>query len=626
MARRGVPAVHSVRHGVRRGRRDTGARPRPRAADRCPPGARRRASSIPRSRRSQPQRGRPRARSSSPAGRRSRPRTGRCASSSRPVCPLPSKRRSRPAAARSSTSTARSSRPSSRRAGSSRSPTAPTSLRIERPLPFAPAAVSGEGIAFLGADRARAAGFDGTGVSIAIFDWSFAGYPDRQASGDLPAGVQTRAFCATGLTGGTGHGTAVAEIVHEIAPAAELHLVCINSIVELGRATDYAIEHGIDVINMSGGFYNSGDGAGTASGVFAELPDGIARKARERGIVWVNAAGNDALNHWSGTLADPDEDRVLDFAAGDEGNTFPRRQWPHDVCLRPLARVGADRLQRLRPLRDLGGRHGRGGRRGGSAGLDSDRGGVLHEQRADPALLGRARPPGRRRIAPHRPLRPGRSRPRARRAQGQPARAGSVVVRPVGRRRLRAQRRGSALQRPRSRHRHAEAGSRGPGRGLQHDGGAERRVLVGLHRHVGGGASRRGVDRSAAGAVPRQLGGSARGARARLGARRRRPGPRPRHRLRRRAPGHRGSRGRRVDGVPARGRRRARQRARDVLGAGHGLLAVRPVGRLWQPDRPAAARELPGRRGRRRRAPVRPGRDLPRAHRRHERVRHDLRP
>ncbi len=189
-------------------------------------------------------------------------------------------------------------------------------------MTFAPAAVNGEGIAFVGADRAQAAGFDGAGVSIAIFDWSFAGYPDRQASGDLPASVLTRAFCASGLTGGTGHGTAVAEIVHEIAPAAELHLVCINSIVELGRATDYAIDHGVDVINMSGGFYNSGDGAGTATGAFAELPDGIARKARDNGIVWVNASGNEALTHWSGTLADPDEDGVLDFAAGDEGNSF----------------------------------------------------------------------------------------------------------------------------------------------------------------------------------------------------------------------------------------------------------------------------------------------------------------
>ena len=193
---------------------------------------------------------------------------------------------------------------------------------IDRPAVFAPAAVQGEGVAYLGADRAQAAGFDGAGVSIAIFDVSFAGYPDRQASGDLPAQVLTRSFCASGMTEGNGHGTAVAEVVHEIAPAAELHLVCINTIVELGRAKDYAVDHGIDVISMSGGFHSSGDGAGTGTGEFAEQPDGIAKSARDNGIIWVNAAGNEALSHWSGTLADPDEDRVLDFAAGDEGNSF----------------------------------------------------------------------------------------------------------------------------------------------------------------------------------------------------------------------------------------------------------------------------------------------------------------
>ncbi len=198
----------------------------------------------------------------------------------------------------------------------------PDVLRIERPAEFAPAAVSGEGIAFLGADRAQAAGFDGAGVSIAIFDSSFAGYTDRQASGDLPAQVTTRSFCASGMTAGSGHGTAVAEIVHEVAPAAELHLVCVNTILDLRRAKDYAVDLGIDVINMSGGFYSSGDGNGTGTGVFADLPDGIAREARSNGIIWVNASGNEALTHWSGTFADPDEDGVLDFASGDEGNTF----------------------------------------------------------------------------------------------------------------------------------------------------------------------------------------------------------------------------------------------------------------------------------------------------------------
>ena len=193
---------------------------------------------------------------------------------------------------------------------------------IDRPSTFQPASVTGEGIALLGADRAQSAGFDGAGTSIAVFDSTFAGYTARQASGDLPANLMTRGFCSSGLTAGNGHGTAVAEVVHELAPAAELHLVCINTLVDLGRAKDYAIDMGIDVINMSGGFFNAGDGHGTGTGIFAELPDGIAKAARDAGIVWVNATGNEALTHWSGTLADPDEDGLHDFAAGDEGNTF----------------------------------------------------------------------------------------------------------------------------------------------------------------------------------------------------------------------------------------------------------------------------------------------------------------
>ena len=194
--------------------------------------------------------------------------------------------------------------------------------RVERPAAFTPASVTGEGVAFVGADRAQAAGFDGTGISIAVFDTGFAGYTDRQASGDLPAQLQTRAFCSGGLTGGSGHGTAVAEIVHELAPAAELHLVCIETVVDLGRAKDYAIELGIDVVNMSGGFFNSGDGTGNGTGVFADEPDGIAKDARDNGIVWVNAAGNEARTHWAGGFADPDGDSVHDYAAGDEGNSF----------------------------------------------------------------------------------------------------------------------------------------------------------------------------------------------------------------------------------------------------------------------------------------------------------------
>ena len=61
---------------------------------------------------------------------------------------------------------------------------------------------------------------------------------------------------------------------------------CVNTIVDLGRAKDYAVDFGVDVITMSGGFFNTGDGAGTGTGAFADQPDGIAKAARDRGIVW----------------------------------------------------------------------------------------------------------------------------------------------------------------------------------------------------------------------------------------------------------------------------------------------------------------------------------------------------
>ena len=173
----------------------------------------------------------------------------------------------------------------------------PEILRVERPATFVSAAVSGEGIRTIDAADSHAGGFNGAGISIAVFDTGFANLLAQQDAGELPGSLTTRSFCADGYHAGGTHGTAVAEIVHEVAPAAELHLVCINTVVDLGRAKDYAIENGIDVINMSGGFYIRGDGNGTGTGTFATLPDGIAKQARDSGIVWVNAAGNEALRH-----------------------------------------------------------------------------------------------------------------------------------------------------------------------------------------------------------------------------------------------------------------------------------------------------------------------------------------
>ena len=171
--------------------------------------------------------------------------------------------------------------------------------------PF-PMATSSQGIAVIGADAFHAAGLDGSGVKIAVIDLGFAGLSQAQANGDLPYSVQQNDLTGTGLTTGITHGTAVAEIVHDIAPAAELHLIKIADEVDLDAAVTYCLNHGIDIINHSLGWYNTNfyDGTGTIADT--------ALRAISGGILWVNAAGNEAESHWEGIFSDGNSDGWLD--------------------------------------------------------------------------------------------------------------------------------------------------------------------------------------------------------------------------------------------------------------------------------------------------------------------------
>ncbi|MSO96199.1 MAG: hypothetical protein EXQ81_10495 [Thermoleophilia bacterium] len=180
-------------------------------------------------------------------------------------------------------------------------------------------AVLGEEVAGSNASVFQTAGWNGSGVKVAIIDTGFAGLAARQAANDLPAGLTTVDFCGGAFSTASEHGTAVAEIVHETAPQAQLYLICMNSEVTLGQAEAYAKTNGITIVNMSIGWLNTarGDGNGAAG-----TPDAIVADARANGILWVNAAGNAALTHWSGTFSDTDGDDVHNFTPTDEGNTI----------------------------------------------------------------------------------------------------------------------------------------------------------------------------------------------------------------------------------------------------------------------------------------------------------------
>jgi hypothetical protein len=182
--------------------------------------------------------------------------------------------------------------------------------------PFAEA-VTGEGVAFTDADDWHAAGITGGGVKVAVMDLGFTGYASAQASGDLPASLITQSYCGGGIGGTTSHGTAVAEIVHDMAPDAQIYLICVDQMTDISPALDYMNAQGIDVINHSVGWFNTERGDGT--GPFLTLSN----KAEGYGIAWFNSAGNYALRHWSGNFNDSnDGDGIHEFSGTDERNTF----------------------------------------------------------------------------------------------------------------------------------------------------------------------------------------------------------------------------------------------------------------------------------------------------------------
>jgi subtilisin family serine protease len=194
-----------------------------------------------------------------------------------------------------------------------------TAVRVVRePVRPVAEAVRGQGLQSIGAPAWHRSGVHGEGIKIAVVDLGFEGYARSQASGDLSASAVKVNFCGSGGFELTSHGTAVAEIVSEVAPAADLYLICVRDVAGLGLAVEYAQAKGIQVVSHSASWFNTsrGDGAGAAG-----TPEGIVAAARAAGILWVNAAGNRAQQHWSGPFVDTNGNAWNEYVPGDEGNT-----------------------------------------------------------------------------------------------------------------------------------------------------------------------------------------------------------------------------------------------------------------------------------------------------------------
>ena len=155
-------------------------------------------------------------------------------------------------------------------------------------------------------------GVRGQGVRIAVIDQGFgqlASYLDR---GWIAADrvVETIDLGEANPTDEGTHGTQVARIVHDMAPEAELVLIDLgrqSDEVVLERAVEAALAHDVDVVNHSIGWFGSnfGDGTGPVNDVVREVAN--------QGVLWVNAAGNQARQHWIGAAVDRDGDGWLEF-------------------------------------------------------------------------------------------------------------------------------------------------------------------------------------------------------------------------------------------------------------------------------------------------------------------------
>jgi subtilisin family serine protease len=180
------------------------------------------------------------------------------------------------------------------------------------------AGVVSEGVSLTGASLYQASGYAGQNVKAAIIDLGFARLSEAISAGVVPPTV-IKIDCTGTDCGPTDfpseeedHGTAVAEIVHDMAPAAQLYLIKIGDSLDLVNAKDYCIANGIRIINHSVGWFNSNFYDGTC---WFDNAVCTANHAYKNGIFWSNSAGNHARKHYGATFSDSDGDRLHNVTA-----------------------------------------------------------------------------------------------------------------------------------------------------------------------------------------------------------------------------------------------------------------------------------------------------------------------
>ncbi|MDE2180253.1 MAG: S8 family serine peptidase, partial [candidate division NC10 bacterium] len=189
-----------------------------------------------------------------------------------------------------------------------------------------------QGDAVIRADQVRAQGITGNGVKVGVISGGVNGLTSSIASGDLPAtGITMPAAPLTGggisldspLPGGTtftvtpvgrsdltsdAEGTALLEIIHDIAPDAQLFFAPVGgTTLAFQRAVRWLTAQGVKVVADDVSFFNVGPYDGT-SVVSQEASNAVAG-----GVSYFHSVGNYAQQHYRGLFTDTDGDTFHEF-------------------------------------------------------------------------------------------------------------------------------------------------------------------------------------------------------------------------------------------------------------------------------------------------------------------------
>jgi subtilisin family serine protease len=192
---------------------------------------------------------------------------------------------------------------------------------IKLPDRLLPSLVQSEGVDLTEAPAYHLEGYIGSGIRVGVIDIGFAGISSAISRGELPNNVVeidcTGSTCVSGSFSSETevHGTAVAEIIYDMAPGALLYLIKVSDTLDLEDAKNFAIKQGIKVINFSLVVTNTNFYDGKC---WFSNPVCTANSAYANNILWVTAAGNEANQHYEAVFSDTDNNGMHNVSGSDE--------------------------------------------------------------------------------------------------------------------------------------------------------------------------------------------------------------------------------------------------------------------------------------------------------------------